>query len=181
MRCKNCGREIDNMWGFCPYCGSFAGDLEDSFANIAKMFGGKAVVKQEGDSFIVVLEIKGMRQAFKITPMDVEEASRFISPSPVYEPVPSPAPPEPRKKRAFRRTEEPTTEINYMGDKIYIKMDLSDVVEEDIEVEKLENSVEVRAYKGKTRFFKLVPVPSNYKLVSKEFSPGELFIVLEKE
>jgi hypothetical protein len=180
MRCKNCGREIDNVWGFCPYCGSFAGGLEDSFANIAKMFGGKAVVKQEGDSFIVVLEIKGMRQAFKITPMDMEEASRFIAPSPVYEPVP-PAPPKPRKKRVFSRTEEPKTEINHMGDRIYVKVDLSDVIEEDVEVERLENSIEVRAYKGKTRLFKLVPVPNDYHLVSKEFSPGELFIVLEKE
>lgn len=180
MRCNNCGREIDNMWGFCPYCGSFSGDLEDSFNSIARMFGGKAVVKQEGDSYIVILEFQGTRQAFRITPIDLEEVAPALSS--VFESAPAPAPPpKPRKTRAFERTEEPETEVNRVQDKIYIKVELPGVAQEDIEIDELENSIEMRAYKGKTRYFKLITVPEKHYVVSKEFLPGEVIITLRKE
>ncbi|MGD2250128.1 MAG: hypothetical protein PVF58_17125 [Candidatus Methanofastidiosia archaeon] len=173
MRCENCGAEIDNMWGICPHCGAFTGGLKDSFSNIAKIFGGKALVRQEGDSFIVVLEIQGKRQAFKITPMDLDDVP-YIPTESVKKPA------KPKKKRVFDTTKEPETETNYVGNTLYIKVDLSGIDEEDIEIEKLENSVEVRAYKGKIRYFKLIPIPEDYKLISKEFLPGEVFVTLKK-
>ncbi|MBU6997949.1 MAG: zinc ribbon domain-containing protein [Theionarchaea archaeon] len=175
MKCKNCGHEIDNVWGFCPHCGDFAGGLEDSFMNIARMFGGKVVIKQEGDSFVVVLEIQGTRQAFRVTPVDLDELSHS----------PLPEPPEleepPHVTRRFSRTEEPETDVNFAGDNLYIRVTLADVPEENVEIDRLEESIEVRAYKGRTRFFKLIPVPREYQLVSKEFLPGEAFIVLKKK
>lgn len=175
MRCENCGAEIDNMWGICPHCGSFTGGLKDSFMNLAKIFGGKAMVRQEGDSFIVILEIQGRRQAFKITPMDLEDVQYIPT-----EQEPEKKPSKPRKKRAFDTTKEPESETNFVGDTLYIKVNLSDIDEEDIEVEKMENSVEIRAYKGRTRYFKLIPIPEDYILVSKEFLPGEVFVTLKK-
>ncbi|MGC1121504.1 MAG: zinc ribbon domain-containing protein [Candidatus Methanofastidiosia archaeon] len=183
MKCKNCGHEIDNVWGFCPHCGNFAGGLEDSFMNIARMFGGKAVIKQEGDSFIVVLEIQGTRQAFRITPIDLDELSYGFPPEPVEEPEPAepPEPARPHVTRQFNKTEEPETDVNYAGDNLYIRVTLVDVPEESIEIDRLEESIEVRGYKGKTRFFKLIPVPREYRLVSKEFLPGEAFIVLKRK
>lgn len=178
MRCKNCGREIDNMWGICPYCGFFSGELEDSFMNIARMFGGKAVIKQEGDSFIVILELQGVRQAFRITPIDVEEATQSL---PQFTPQPPPLPVEPRKEREFDKTEEPQTEINHVQDRIYIKVNLSGVTEDDIDVDELENSVEVRAYKGRTRYFKLIPIPEGFYVVSSEVLPEEVIITLGRK
>lgn len=181
MQCKNCGREIGNMWGLCPYCGYFSGELGDSFMNIARMMGGKAVVKQEGDSFIVILEFEGTRHAFRITPLDLEEISPSLVPSPSPEPELPPEPAQPRKKRVFDKTEEPETDVNYVQDRIYIKVDLPRIPEEDVEVDKLENSVEVRAYKGKTRYFKLIPIPERYQMVSKEVLPEEVIITLRKQ
>ncbi len=178
MRCKNCGREIDNMWGICPYCGFFSGELEDSFMNIARMFGGKAVIKQEGDSFIVILELQGVRQAFRITPIDVEEATQSL---PQFSPQPPPLPVEPRKEREFDKTEEPQTEINQVQDRIYIKVNLSGVAEDEVDVDELENSVEVRAYKGKTRYFKLIPIPEEFYVVSSEVLPEEVIITLGRK
>jgi hypothetical protein len=179
MRCKNCGKDIDNMLGFCPYCGYFSGELEDSFMNIARMLGGKAVIKQDGDSFIVILDFQGTRQAFRITPIDLEEISPSLAPS--LEPVPPPpsSPPEPRK-RVFNKTVEPETETNDVQDKLYIRVDLPGIPEEDIEVDELENSIEVRAYKGKTRYFKLIPIPETYQMISKEVLSGKVIITLKK-
>ena len=181
MRCNNCGREIKNMWGFCPYCGSFSGELEDSFMNIARMLGGKAVVKQEGDSFVVILEFEGTRQAFRITPIDLEEVAPSFSSALSPEPVPEPSKLKPHKKRVFEKTEEPETEVNQVQDNIYIRVDLPGVTQEDIEIDELENSIEMRAYKGKTRYFKLITVPEKYYVVSKECLPGEVIITLKKE
>ncbi|MBU7019232.1 MAG: hypothetical protein HXS44_17110 [Theionarchaea archaeon] len=179
MRCKNCGKDIDNMLGLCPYCGFFSGELEESFMNIARMFGGKAVIKQDGDSFIVILDFQGTRQAFRITPINLEE----ISPSLASSPEPVPAPPEPvpeLRKRVFKKTVEPDTETNEVKDRIYIRVDLPGIPEEDIEIDELENSIEVRAYKGKTRFFKLIPIPETYHMISKETLSGEVIITLKK-
>lgn len=182
MRCKNCGKDIDNMLGFCPYCGYFSGELEDSFMNIARMFGGKAVIKQDGDSFIVILDFQGTRQAFRITPISLEEISPSLASS--LEPVPAPpeppAPPHEPRRRAFSKTVEPETETNDAQDKIYIRVCLPGIPEEDIEVDELENSIEVRAYKGKTRFFKLIPIPEQYQMVSREVLSGEVIITLRK-
>ncbi len=185
MRCENCGREIDNMWGFCPYCGSFSGRLEDSFMNIARMFGGRAVVKQEGDSYIVILEFQGVRHAFRITPIDVEKvAPSFSSLAPTHQPAHEPGP-EPvsisRKERAFEKTEEPKTEVNYVQDRMYIKVNCPGVAQEDIEIDELESSIEIRAYRDKIRYFKLVPIPEGYHVASREFLPGEVIIILRKK
>lgn len=172
MKCKNCGREIDNPWGFCPHCGFFTEEFEDSFNNIARMLGGKAVIKQEGDSFVVILEVQGTRHAFRVTPIDLEEEI----------PPPSPSPPlELEKVREHDKTEEPETETIYAQDRIYIKVNLSGVMQEDIEVDELEDSLEVRAYKGKTQYFKLIPIPDDHHVVSIESLPGEVIITLEKE
>jgi hypothetical protein len=182
MQCKNCGREIDNMWGICPHCGYFSGEFGDNFMNIARMLGGKAVIKQEGDSFVVILEVEGVRHAFRITPIDLEEDSSLASPAPhPLMPWHGPEPEgEPRKEREFEQTEEPETDINYVEDKIYIKVDLPGIPEEDIEIDSLENSIEVRAYRGKTRYFKLVAIPEDYHMVSKEILPEEVIITLKK-
>lgn len=183
MRCENCGREIDNMWGFCPYCGYFSGEFGDSFTNIARMLGGKAVIKQDGDSFIVILEIQGTRHAFRITPLNLEEVSSLaesLSRAPEPKPEPEYKPRELRKMRAFEKTEEPKMETNHVEDKIYVRVNLPGIPEEDIEVDELENSIEVRGYKGKTRYFKLVPIPDRYHVISTECLSGEVIITLGK-
>ncbi len=178
MRCKNCGREIDNLWGFCPYCGFLADGLEDNLANIAKMFGGRAIIRQEGDSYIVILEFQGTRQAFRITPIELEEEVPRYKPSPI-EHRPS-TEVTPARTRRFERTEEPEAETSMVGDSMYVRVNVPDVTEEDVEVDRLEDSVEVRAYKGSTRYFKLVPIPPGYEVISKEFLPGEVIVVLKK-
>ncbi|MBU7044232.1 MAG: zinc ribbon domain-containing protein [Theionarchaea archaeon] len=176
MKCKNCGREIDNMWGFCSHCGFFSGGLEDSFMNIARMLGGKAVIKKDGDSFIVIIEFQGVRQAFKITPIEIEQeitSQSVAHPPPVSS---SSVPP-----RTYKKTKELTSEINYVGEKLYIKVDIPDISEDDIEIDEMENSIEIRAYEGETRYFKLVPFPEQYRMLSKEYLPGEIIIALEKK
>jgi len=176
MRCKNCGKDIDNIWGFCPYCGFFAGGLEDSFMNIARLLGGKAVIKQDGDSFIIILEFQGVRQAFRITPIEIEQEITS-HPATQAQPVPPPSVPE----RTFEKTQELPAEVNYVDEKLYIKIDTPIVTENDIEIQEMENSIEIRAYKGKTQYFKLVPFPEEYTMISKEYLPGEIIITLKKK
>jgi HSP20 family molecular chaperone IbpA len=184
MRCENCGREIDNTWGICPYCGYFSGELRDSFMNIARMLGGKAVVKQEGDSFIVILEFQGTRRAFRIVPIELEEVSPHLASSLSPDRVSKSEPeelPRTQKERTFDKTEEPKTDVNHSRDSIYIKVNLPGIPEEDIEVDELEDSIEVRGYKGKTRFFKLIPVPKGYLTISTEMLSGEVIITMRKK
>jgi HSP20 family molecular chaperone IbpA len=140
------------------------------------MLGGKAVIKQDGDSFIVILEFQGVRQAFRITPIEIEQE---ITPQ---QPAPPPSvPPASSTNRHFKKTQELQSEINYVGEKLYIKINIPNIDEDDIEIDEMENSIEVRAYKGETRYFKLIPFPEEYQTISKEYLPGEIIIALEKK
>jgi HSP20 family molecular chaperone IbpA len=75
---------------------------------------------------------------------------------------------EPKRKQVVERparipklTEEPETKIERIGKKQIIKVKLPGVKEDDIEIKKLENSVEIRAFVGDKCYFKLIPIPSN--------------------
>ena len=87
---------------------------------------------------------------------------------------------EEEKVRVPKVTEEPEAEIKSSGNKQIISIKLPDVKEEDIEIKKLEQSMEIKAFAGDKAYFKLIPLPSNATIVKKEFKNGVLKIEVEK-
>ncbi|MEM7824975.1 MAG: hypothetical protein QXO27_03305, partial [Candidatus Aenigmatarchaeota archaeon] len=90
---------------------------------------------------------------------------------------------EDKKKREIRVTkvaEEPETEIQTVGNKQIISIKLPDVKkEEDIEIKKLEQSLEVKAFAGDKTYFKLIPIPKEAS-INKKFKNGLLKIEIER-
>jgi HSP20 family molecular chaperone IbpA len=76
-------------------------------------------------------------------------------------------------------TEEPEAKVRREGNKTIIEIKLPDVMkEEDIEVKRLEQSIEIRARAKDKLYFKLLPIVG--EIVNKSFKDGVLKIEIER-
>jgi HSP20 family molecular chaperone IbpA len=200
-KCKECGEKVSDKWDFCPYCGAplrekefepfdIFDDIEKEFRRIDKMFGiefpkfrikpgirggGISITIQSGTGMEPKIEVKTSGEYKKLEP----EIKRRLGVKPGVEEV---SEEEVEKKvRIPKVTEEPEAEIKNLGNKQIISIKLPDVKsEEDIEVKKLEQSMEIKAFAGDKAYFKLIPLPANASIVKKEFKNGVLKIEVER-
>lgn len=207
--CPNCNKKIKEDWEFCPHCGekiepekesavpfgSIFEDIEKEFERIDKIFGfdsfklptfkmkpgirggSVSITVQSGTGMEPKVEIKTSGEYKKLEP----ELKRKFGIKPAIEEV------EEEEKEVKRRkvkppkvTEEPETEIQTAGNKQIISIKLPDIKsEDDIEVKKLEQSIEVKAFSDDKTYFKLIPIPKDVT-VSKKFKDGVLKIEIER-
>lgn len=77
-------------------------------------------------------------------------------------------------------TEEPQTDVRTMGSRQVITVKLPDVKSEgDIDIKKLEQSVEIKAIAGDKAYFKLIPIKGRI-IGSKKFDNGVLTLEIVK-
>lgn len=198
-KCRSCGREIKSDWEFCPYCGtetrevSLFGDIfedvDKEFERIDKMFSSeffklprlriKPEVRGGGISIVIhsatgkepKIEVKTSGEYKKLEP----EIKRKLGIKPAVEEVK-----ERKEVRIPKITEEAETEVKTVGNKQIATVKLPGVKEKDIEVKRLEQSIEVKAFAGDKAYFTLIPVPPGAS-VSKKFENGVLRIEIEKQ
>lgn len=170
--CTNCGKRIKSEWKYCPYCGkrrahtemtfeSVSDALDKEFERIDKMFDSFNFPKVGG---IHITIQSGPIPKVRIKTHDEDKKA------------------EPKTERIKQEikipkvTEEPETEIQKTKDKQIIFIKLPDVKsEDDIEIKKLEQSVEVRAFAGDKAYFKLIPI-SHRSDINKKFKDGMLIL-----
>jgi len=86
---------------------------------------------------------------------------------------------KPKRKEfpAPKVCEEPKTSVRRIDSKVFVDMEIPGVKDEqDIEINELESSVEVRAMAGDKAYFKILTLPSQFSLSKKEFSKGKLHL-----
>jgi len=201
-KCPSCGEPVKDEWQFCPYCGeelverrvempfrSLWEEVDKEFERLDKMFASsfemplfriKPKSKFSGVSITIrsagegepKVEVKTFGDYKKLEP----ELKRRLGVKAGVEEVEE----EEEKVRVPKVTEEPEAEIKSSGNKQIISIKLPDVKEEDIEIKKLEQSMEIKAFAGDKAYFKLIPLPSNATIVKKEFKNGVLKIEVEK-
>jgi len=197
--CPRCGEEIDiekprEKELVTPF-GSIFGDIDKEFERIDKIFGfdsfklptfkmkpgmkggGISITVQSGTGMEPKVEVKTSGEYKKLEP----ELKRKLGVKPAIEEVGEEK--VEKKKREVKLpkvTEEPETEIQTIGNKQIISIKLPDVKnEDDIEIKKLEQSIEVKALAGDKAYFKLIPV-SRDVTISKKFKRGVLKIEIER-
>ena len=83
----------------------------------------------------------------------------------------------PKSRPIPGETSEPKTEIRRVDSKVIVDMDVPGVKDEDdIEINELEESVEVRAYAGNRAYFKIITKPPEFSLSSKSLSNEKLHL-----
>jgi HSP20 family molecular chaperone IbpA len=74
-------------------------------------------------------------------------------------------------------TEEPKTSVKRLDSKVLVEIDVPGVKSDDnIRVNELENSVEVKALAGDKAYFKILTKPEQFRITRKEFRKGKLLI-----
>ncbi len=70
---------------------------------------------------------------------------------------------------------EPTCETKWAGDHLVVELDLPGVKSEDhIDIRKLTESIEIKAFAGNQGYFKILSIPEDAKLFKKEFRDHKL-------
>ena len=153
-KCRNCDEKIDNNWNFCPHCGEeLTEKSKNIFDEIDKHF-------EEVDKTLNFRPIKGMsimisggtgiKPRIEVrTPSHREVGVRTIEKI------------KEKPVRIPKITEEPETKIEKIGNRQIVSIKLPNVKMEDIEIRRLEQSIEVKAFAGDKAYFKLIPIPSN--------------------
>jgi HSP20 family molecular chaperone IbpA len=205
-KCPRCEKEIKEDWEFCPYCGyslkekykeeRFFEEFEDFDRIVEKMerefeemfkiptfriprikisspgVSGISITIHSGTGMKPKVEVKTYGGYKKLEP----EIKRRLGVKVPIEEV------EEEKEIEYnppKTTEEPEAKVSREGNKTIIEIKLPDVEkEEDINVKKLEQSIEIRARAKDKLYFKLLPITG--EIVGKSFKDGVLKIEIER-
>lgn len=203
--CPRCGADLrEEEFGFrFPSWDSIFEDIEKHFKEIDRMFsseffefpkvrfrekergkvrsGGISIVIRSGTGMKPQISIRTTGDYKKLEPKikkmlgvskgveEVEETKPIkIKEEKEEKPLPKP-----------KVAEEPETRVKHLGAKQIIEIELPDVKsEKDIEVKKLEQSIEIKAFAKDKVYFKLLPIRPNAQIIDQEFKDGILRIEL---
>lgn len=160
-KCRNCGERIEEKWNFCPRCGRVTrqkdifGNFDKEFENFGKAFGIPKIDLRPGTDGVSIIISSGEMRPTVMRKREVRKEEKPV--------------------RIAKFTEEPETKIERKGGRQIINIKLPGVKKEDIEIKRLENSIEIRAFTGDKAYFKLIPIPSN-AAISKSFEDEMLKI-----
>jgi len=80
------------------------------------------------------------------------------------------------KAKKPKKVVEPKTEIKNLGNKKIVEIELKGVREDNIKVNELEHSIEIRAYSKGKLFFNVIPKKSNTSILNKYFDGKKLIL-----
>jgi len=157
--CSYCGNFLLERWNYCPYCGKKIKGEPSPFDSLFKnSISGISirVTSREGKKPKVRVNRFGGRR------------------------IPIEEPEEPESKQALhsppRRVLEPEGETQQVGQHMEIRVRLPGVREEDVDVRRLESSIEIKAYRGDEAYFKQFHVPESARIISKHMEGNELVV-----
>jgi len=193
-KCKNCGKSLKKDWVACPYCGEgarerirargYVDDIEKEFERIDKMMGPRFIrfprINLESP-FRGGINIVIRGETERKPRIDVKTSGEYKKLEPqikkklgIRERVEDKVK---RKHKIPKITEEPETKIKRIGNKQTISIKLPDVKNvKDIEIRKLQQSLEVKAFARDKAYFKLIPTRPNAQISDRSFKNGILKI-----
>lgn len=193
-KCKRCGKKIKDNWNFCPNCGNNLREqgpkrptpqplimqgsvnMKDVFKDMNKIL--KSMMGEEPfKGGISITSLKGPNGP----KVDVKTSGDYKKVEPQLKKKLGVKKKGKKRKRKPKATEEPEINVKEMPHENLIKVEVPGVKrEEDVELNKLEQSLEIRAHAKDKTYFKLVPIPQNSSISEKELKEGVLKIRLKK-
>lgn len=195
MDCEKCGNGVEENWEYCPFCGSF---LKSSIAMKFPAFTGLEDLLKDIDT-----EFRKMEDAFKcvwpenktIEPLKGGGLSIRVSSEEDREPKINvqtfgdyrDKAVEVEERLGVKRerappkvTKEPKTMIEHDGGKLILRAELPGVNSvREIDIKRMSESIEIRAYADDMAYFTLFCVPPNSKILSKRLENEEFIIEVE--
>jgi HSP20 family molecular chaperone IbpA len=207
MDCPRCGSKIEKDWDYCPRCGTpFRQRDVFSLFDMGKIFERLGKVQEEMKKSIEKdFEVFDLTPAFKkakssgftiritssgdSTPKVYVKTFGDVDEKAVRREVGEMAEQTGMKLKQSHKpaekelpipkyTEEPKTSVRRADSGVVVEIEMPGVrSEEDIRINELESSVEVRAIAGDKAYFKILTKPEQFTITEKEFRNGKLVIV----
>ncbi len=180
MKCLYCTSKLEPKWNFCPECGHTV-DRHNTFVNlihkhleqIKKRFSAPTYdrdTKEPLGGITISITTGFGHPQVSVIPNRQTELSHY----------------EARQKKTIERAKpkeivEPETFMKRVGNNIFVNVNLPEVkVEDDVEVNTLLNSVELRAYAGDKGYFKILDIPNSFGLADKKLKDGKLRLLFSQ-
>ena len=182
MNCSNCSKKFEKGWNYCPHCGE---EKRGFFRNPFKGFSNKLFMKsfdkmfkQVFDSFNEDNFSMGDSKNFVIKMSNLEgtpDIKVYDNNSKMKVPVSKPV--VRKTGRVLKNVEEPEASVSGVGNSVFVELKIPSVKSiNDVEITKLGESIEVRAFGKDKSYFKVISVPDASKILKKEFRDGKLFV-----
>ena len=171
-KCRYCGEEVKGGWKFCPHCGEqVVKKYKNIFDEINKNF-------EDAER---TTEFRPMKRINIVISGGAGMKPRIEVKSPSHRGVEVRRVEKTRDKlvRTAKTTEEPETSIERAGNRQIVSIKLPGVKMEDIEIKRMEQSIEVKAFAGNKAYFKLIPIPYNAS-INKRFENDMLKIEVQR-
>ncbi len=193
MRCFSCGEPVRRSWNYCPNCGanlrkerayerhpallgfrSIFDEIDREFREIERMLRRLAMRREKRGG----VSIKISSEPGKEPRVEVRTFGNLKNREDILQ----------RFKRARARqrqppkvTEEPETRVERRGNRVIYRIRMPGVEsEEDIDVQKLRESVEVRCYARDKAYFTLFSLPRHARIASTKLEGDEFVIEVEE-
>jgi HSP20 family molecular chaperone IbpA len=159
-KCLFCGIPIEKEWSFCPHCGR---PLKTQGINISGVNIDVTKMVQE----IMPQVLNGVFNGSIFSEKQQEAQDRRES--------------SPKHSFSAKEIIEPEDLISKHGDTIIHAISLPGVrYKDDIDIRKMENSIEIRAKNGDKLYLKIVRRDKRQSIISEEFANENLVLVLRK-
>lgn len=152
---------------FCPYCGHkiVRGFFSELFEDLDKLF--------KGDEKIRTVKFPPGRITVRISgPHRIRPLKKIpVKATPIQKTV--------QRTEFPEKIVEPESNITRKTGKLYYEIKLPTVKSiQDIFLNILEESIEIKAIGKGVTYFKVIPIPENSEVVNKEFKNGKLILTL---
>lgn len=173
VTCGYCSYKTERRWNFCPKCGNkLRGDfkfndlINKQMDYLKKMLNiteyDISIEPQTDNTFVINISHDLRKNSFSTND---EELSSY----------------RPKKKniqmKLPKKTIEPEVIVKKRNNDILLEVELPGIKrEKEVELTRLSNSIELRSTNGKLGYFKILKIPSKYRLIEKRIEKNKLFL-----
>lgn len=177
--CNYCGNYLSNKWKYCPYCGRKVKkfDLFDELLKSGVTGISIRITSRNGEEPDVRVRRIGRKRGRRVPVESIKEEKEkrkkgkgkkipiesLDDDNRTIHPIP-------------KKVMEPEGIKQQMEDHIVLLVKLPGVKRENVNVRKLEESVEIKAYRNGEAYFKQFPVPENARIISKHMEGDQLIV-----
>ncbi|MFQ6136439.1 MAG: zinc ribbon domain-containing protein [Candidatus Hydrothermarchaeales archaeon] len=199
MDCSNCGERVKESWKFCPRCGNrqkerlweglfpssferLFQEIEKEFVRIDGLFSEEFPMNIFKEQSIGGIDIDVYAGIDKGPRIDLRTHKDYRKHEPeIKRNLGIKESGAEKRREPPRFVREPRAELQKLKGRIILKIEIPlTKSEKDIEIQKLSESIEVKAYAGDTAYFRLFRVPPNSRIISKRLEDGVLIIEIQE-
>lgn len=181
MECKECGLELSEKWAFCARCGekvNISEKIDNVFDELNKeaerisqkinnddLLDMKPLFEKSNRATgfsIKITNTKGEKPKIDVKKLgDANVSLKKIKKS--------------NSRKIPKKVVNPRTKISRLPTGLIIEIELPGVESvEDIEIHEFAESIEIRAYSKNKMYFKILHIPKDIDLITKELNNGKL-------